>query len=173
MNTTSSPEIWTVGHSNRTMDDFLAVIRSFSIEILADIRSFPGSASFPHFNKRSLEKRLPDAGIEYIHLPDLGGRRKSVPSPGVDIRADRPFQGYAGYIKTAQFSIAATHLEQMAGDKRLVYMCSEAVWWRCHRSLVSDYLKSRGWLILHITGLGKATEHPLANTGKVQQGTLF
>jgi uncharacterized protein (DUF488 family) len=133
--------IYTIGHSTHTLEEFVAMLKSFNIELLADIRSFTVSRKFPHFNKENLPASLAENNIEYIHLKNLGGRRKVNPescNTGWRVAA---FRGYADYMETENFEKAIKELEQIASEKRVAYMCAEAVWWRCHRSLVSDYLK--------------------------------
>ena len=164
--------IYTIGHSTHTLEEFVAMLKSFNIELLADIRSFPGSRKFPHFNKENLPASLAENNIEYIHLKNLGGRRKVNPdscNTGWRVAA---FRGYADYMETESFKKAIQELEQIASQKRVAYMCAEAVWWRCHRSLVSDYLKNEGWTVLHIMGVGKSTEHPYTAPAKIIDGKL-
>ena len=159
--------IWTIGHSTRALDEFIAMLKSLQIESVADIRSFPGSRRYPHFNKEALEVSLPENKIKYTHLKELGGRRKvrqdSI-NTGWRVAA---FRGYADYMETNAFKIAITELEAIAVNERTAYMCSEAVWWRCHRSLVSDYLKVNGWTVMHIMGIGKVEEHPFTSPARV------
>lgn len=165
--------IYTIGHSTHTLEEFVAMLKSFNIELLADIRSFPGSRKFPHFNKENLPASLAENNIEYIHLRNLGGRRKVNPescNTGWRVAA---FRGYADYMETENFEKAIKELEQIASAKRVAYMCAEAVWWRCHRSLVSDYLKNEGWTVLHIMGVGKSTEHPYTAPAKIIDGKLY
>ena len=142
MNVTEPQKIiWTIGHSTRNLDDFIEILKSYQIECLADIRSFPGSRRYPDFNKEALEVSLPENNINYIHLKELGGRRKVKPdsiNTGWRLAA---FRGYADYMETSSFKVAILELERFGHKERIAYMCSEALWWRCHRSLVSDYLK--------------------------------
>jgi uncharacterized protein (DUF488 family) len=165
--------IWTIGHSTRSIDDFIAILKSFDIAVLADIRSMPGSNRYPHFNQPALDAALHNAGIRYIHMPDLGGRRKARPDSANTAWQNKAFMGYADYMETDQFKQAITTLQQIAEKEKVAYMCSEAVWWRCHRSLVSDYLKINGWTVMHIMDLGKATEHPYTSPARPVQGKLF
>jgi uncharacterized protein (DUF488 family) len=164
--------IYTIGHSTHSIEEFVAMLQSFQIELLADIRSYPGSRKYPHFNKETLPDYLAQHKIEYIHLRDLGGRRKVNPescNTGWRVAA---FRGYADYMDTDNFKKAVKELEQIASEKRVAYMCAEAVWWRCHRSLVSDYLKHNGWTVLHIMAVGKSTEHPYTAPAKIKEGKL-
>lgn len=171
-NNTPQKNIYTIGHSTHTLDEFVLMLKSFQIELLVDIRSFPGSKRYPYFNKESLEISLPENEIEYIHLSELGGRRKTTPeSHNTAWRVDA-FKGYADYMETNAFHSAIKELEHLANKKRVVYMCAEAVWWRCHRSLVSDYLKLQGWTVMHIMGIGKAKEHPYTSPASIVEGKL-
>jgi len=166
-------KIWTIGHSTRSLEEFIDILHSFDIELLADIRSYPGSRRYPHFNKEALQISLPQAKIEYIHFPDLGGRRKTRPDSKNTVWRNPAFRGYADYMETDEFKNGIMTLEEFAHSQRTAYMCSEAVWWRCHRSMVSDYLKVRGWKVLHIMGLGKSIEHPYTSPAHEKQGLLF
>ena len=164
--------IWTIGHSTHTLEELVDMLQSFKIKVLADIRSYPGSKRLPHFNKANLEIALPKAGIEYIHMINLGGRRKLKPD-SVNTEWEHPaFRGYADYMETGDFQNAIIELEKIAIKERTAYMCSEAVWWRCHRSLVSDYLKVRGWTVLLIMGKGKSTEHTYTKPAHIIDGRL-
>ncbi|RYZ56769.1 MAG: DUF488 domain-containing protein [Chitinophagaceae bacterium] len=164
--------IWTIGHSTRTIEDFIALLRSFSVTQLVDVRHFPGSRKFPHFNKEALGQSLSDAGIRYEHIESLGGRRK--PNADSENTAWRhpAFRGYADYMQTAAFKEGILRLEQLAAKANTAYMCSEAVWWRCHRSLISDLLKLTGWNVQHIMAIAKAKEHPFTAPAKVSNGHL-
>ena len=165
-------KIWTIGHSTHPFEVFLEMLRSFGIEEVADVRSFPGSRRYPQYAKESLEHTLPQAGINYVHIPQLGGRRKvDADSPNTMWRHPA-FRGYADYMATAGFREGIKILEKESGSKRTAIMCAEAVWWRCHRSLISDYLKSEGWTVMHITGVGKETEHPYTQAARIVDGHL-
>lgn len=164
--------IWTIGHSTRSLDDLVEMLHSFQIEMLVDIRSFPGSRRYPHFNKEALEISLPQNNIQYIHLKMLGGRRKVNPNSKNTTWRHIAFRGYADYMETDDFKKGIEELEAIAEKKCTAYMCSEAVWWRCHRSMVSDYLKSRGWKVMHIMNIGKAEEHPYTAPARIVNGEL-
>jgi uncharacterized protein (DUF488 family) len=166
-------EIWTIGHSTITLEHFVEMLHSFDIKLLADIRSFPGSKRVPQFNKENLEESMPANGIAYVHLKRLGGRRpvhKDSKNTGWRHPA---FRGYADYMETDDFKKGIEQLEAMAIKQRTAYMCSEAVWWSCHRSMVSDYLKLNGWLVHHIMEVNKATEHTYTQPAKIVNGKLF
>lgn len=171
-NMNESRTIYTIGHSNRSIEEFLAMLQSFGIGLIADIRSLPGSRKYPHFDKEALQASLPQNNIQYVHLANLGGRRR----PGKDSRntgwRHRAFRGYADYMETEAFSDGVLELEKAGISIPTAYMCSEAVWWRCHRAMVSDYLKVKGWNVLHIMDPGKAKEHPYTSPAKVTDGRL-
>ena len=164
--------IYTIGHSTHSAEDFLEMLQSFQIQLVCDIRNFPGSRRFPHFNKEQLEQFLKSHKIKYLHLKDLGGRRKPVKDSVNTAWRVEAFRGYADYMETQAFSDAIRLLEHHAIKERTVYMCSEAVWWSCHRSLVSDFLKVKGWHVLHIMAVGKAVEHPFTKPARVENGKL-
>lgn len=164
--------VWTIGHSTRTFEHFTSMLQSFHIEIVPDIRSFPGSRRYPHFNKEALEILLPDKGINYVHLKKLGGRRPVQPGSKNTVWKHPAFRGYADYMETDDFKEGIRQLEEIAVNERTAYMCSEAVWWRCHRALVSDHLKVNGWRVYHIMEIGKEEEHPYTKPAKIIHGKL-
>ena len=173
MKSTAKPTIFTIGHSTRTIEEFLDLLFSFDIKILADIRRLPGSRKYPQFDQDALKKSLEENGIEYVYIEDLGGRRKISPDSKNTAWRNKSFQGYADYMETESFENGIKVLEKLALEKNTAMMCSEAVWWRCHRSMVSDYLKSKGWEVLHIMALGKATEHPYTSPARVLGDQVF
>ncbi len=168
----SQPTIWTIGHSTRTLEEFVALLRGQRIGLVADVRSYPGSRRYPHFNREALAVSLPAAGVEYRPFPLLGGRRR--------VRADSPntawrnasFRGYADYMQTEPFGEGLGRLLEAAGERRTAIMCSEAVWWRCHRSMISDALKARGVLVLHIMDRGQVQQHPYTAPARIVDGRL-
>lgn len=169
----NSHTIYTIGHSTRDLADFIEILRSFGIKVLADIRSFPGSRKFPQFNKDNLKTSLAENGISYTHLDDLGGRRKVQKDSKNNRWRNDSFRGYADYMETEDFENAITKLETIALEQPTAYMCSEAVWWRCHRSMVSDHLKAKGWKVLHIMAAEKAQEHSYTSPARVVDGHIF
>ncbi len=172
----SKPEnskIFTIGHSTRTIEEFLDLLFSFDIKILADIRRLPGSRKYPQFDQDALKKSLEENGIKYVYIEELGGRRKVSPDSKNTAWRNKSFQGYADYMETESFENGIKVLEKLALEINTAMMCSEAVWWRCHRSMVSDYLKAKGWEVLHIMALGKATEHPYTAPAKVIGDQVF
>ena len=164
--------IWTIGHSTLTIKQFLGMLSSFQIELLVDVRSFPGSRRYPHFNKEKLRSSLASGGIEYMHMPDLGGRRKTRPDSKNVAWRNESFRGYADYMETAAFREAIDRLIERARDRRTAIMCAEAVWWRCHRSLIADYLKAAGITVTHILGESKSDEHPFTSAAQIINGKL-
>ena len=157
--------IYTIGHSTRTLDAFTLLLRQNGIARLADIRRFPGSRRHPHFAREALAQSLPQAGIDYIHLEDLGGRRKAVgDSPNAALRNEQ-FRAYADHMTSPAFRAAVETL--LDSDKRTAYMCAEAVPWRCHRNLLSDEIVRRGVRVAHILGPGQREEHELSADARI------
>jgi len=167
-----SNTIFTIGHSTHPLDEFVGILKSFSISLLADVRNFPGSRRYPHFNKEMLESSLLKHEIRYKHFKDLGGRRKSSPGSTNTRWRNEAFRGYADYMASDAFAESVMQLQEIARHERVAYMCAEAVWWSCHRSLISDYFKVRGWKVLHIMGMGKAQEHPFTSAARIVDGEL-
>src|SRR3989441_1452476 len=132
-------KLWTIGHSTRSIDEFIEALKSFEIQSLADVRSFPGSRRYPQFNQENLRASLAAAGIGYIHLPDLGGRRRAKPDSLNMAWQNKTFRGYADYMETEAFQKGIARLLEAARERRTAIMCAEAVWWRCHSSLIFDY----------------------------------
>ena len=166
-------KVWTIGHSTRPIEEFLNLLAMHEIQLLIDIRTYPGSRRYPHFNKENLSASLDAHNIGYKHMVGLGGRRKP-DSDSVNVAWRHPsFRGYADYMQTAEFTEHIQVLENLAAKQRVAYMCSEAPWWKCHRALVSDYLKVSGWEVLHIMEKGKLTEHPFTSPARPVQGKLF
>lgn len=164
--------IWTIGHSTRSIEEFIAILKSFDLQVLVDVRSFPGSRRYPHFNRESLRESLSGEGIDYIHCPELGGRRRARPDSHNVAWRNESFRGYADYMETEGFRAAIEQLVEVANDRRCVVMCAEAVWWRCHRSLISDYLKVRGVNVAHVTNAHKSEEHPFTSAARITDGVL-
>ncbi len=167
MGTSKEHIIYTIGHSTHSIDEFIAMLQSFGIKQLVDIRSLPGSTKFPQFNKENLEILLPEAEIRYIYMKELGGRRKVRPDSKNTRWKNISFRGYADYMETEAFTEAIGKLEKIALQAPTVYMCAEAVWWRCHRSMVSDFLTAKGWKVMHIMGVNKVQEHTYTSPTKV------
>lgn len=164
--------IWTIGHSTLSIEQFIAIMTSFGIKLLIDVRSFPGSRRYPHFNKENLRASLTAAGIGYLHMPELGGRRKTRPDSQNVAWRNKSFRGYADYMETVAFREGIEGLMKLASEQRTAIMCAEAVWWRCHRSLIADYLKAAGVVVTHILGEGKSDEHPYTSAAQLVNGKL-
>src|SRR5438552_15093567 len=159
MNTKSCIKIWTIGHSTRGIEEFLEILKSFDVKTLADVRSLTGSRRFPHFNGEALNKSLKENNINYIHMPVLGGRRKAKENSENNAWRNKSFRGYADYMETEKFKKGIEKLIQIAEKSRTDIMCAEAYWQKCHRSMISDYLKSLGINVFHINGVAKGEEH--------------
>jgi len=142
------------------------------IQVLADVRNFPGSRKYPHFNTDHLAKACKQKKIEYIHIKTLGGRRKPAPDSENTGWRSKAFQAYADYMNEDDFKEGLQELEELAAENKVAYMCSEAVWWRCHRSLISDLLKFKGWEVLHIMQPNKVQEHPYTGPARKHRGKL-
>ena len=164
--------LWTIGHSTLSIEDFISKLKSFEIQVLADVRSYPGSRRYPHFNREKLNTSLADSGIRYEHFPELGGRRRTRPDSLNIAWRNESFRGYADYMETDEFRAGIDRLLNIATTQRTAIMCSEAVWWRCHRSLISDYLKVKGIEVNHIMSIGKAEPHPFTSAAGVVDGEL-
>lgn len=165
--------IYTVGHSVHSLEYFIEILNSFKIEMLVDIRRFPGSKRYPWFNRENLEIHLRENSIGYAHLEELGGMRKVQPDSINSRWRNESFRGYADYMQTGEFVAAIEKLEDIAREKITTFMCSEAVWWNCHRAMVSDYLKAKGWKVEHIMNVGKTEEHPYTSQARISDGKVF
>ena len=163
---------WTIGHSTRTLADFIDALRSQRIESLADVRALPGSRRYPHFDQEKLAQALSREGVAYEHFPDLGGRRKPQPDSRNLAWRNAAFRGYADYMDTPEFAHAMRRLATLASGRRTAIMCAEAVWWRCHRSLISDLLKAWGWAVIHILDAKKTQDHPFTSAARLVDGML-
>lgn len=166
------PVVWTVGHSNRSLEEFLALLTEHRIEAVADVRRFPGSRRQPQFGGQALALSLPQHGIAYRWIPQLGGRRRVQPGSRNDGWRNASFQGYADHLATPEFADGLEELLAMAGGLRTAMMCSEALWWRCHRSLISDVLRYLGAQVLHISDARHTTVHPYTSPARIVDGEL-
>jgi uncharacterized protein (DUF488 family) len=166
--------LYTIGHSTRTFDEFVQVLQAHSIQTLVDIRSFPMSRRLPQFNRESLEKSLPAAGTRYVWMKALGGRRRKIrdDSPNIAIRSDS-FRNYADHMLTQEFQHAIADLLKLADEGRTAYMCSERLFFNCHRMMVSDFLTAHGDEVLHIDGTGPAKPHQLMSEARVIDGQVI
>jgi uncharacterized protein (DUF488 family) len=165
--------IWTIGHSTRAIDEFISLLKENEIKSLVDVRAWPGSRRYPQFNKDALAESLTAHGIRYEHFPELGGKRKSKPDSCNTAWRNASFRGYADYMETEQFQKGIERLLDVAAEAGpTAIMCAEAVWWRCHRSLIADYLKARGTEVLHVLGANKLDPHPYTSAARIVNGEL-
>jgi uncharacterized protein (DUF488 family) len=166
-------QIWTIGHSTRKIDIFISLLRENGIKLVADVRMYPGSKRYPQFNREALARSLAEHDIRYEHFPELGGRRKARPDSQNTAWRNEMFRGYADYMETDQFAKGIARLVDLARELGpTAIMCAEAVWWRCHRSLVADYLKARGVAVIHIVELAKTQPHPFTSAARIVNGEL-
>ena len=165
-------KIWTVGHSTRGGEEFVQILLAHGIEVLVDVRTFPMSRRYPQFNRDALAASLAKNQIDYKHEPRLGGRRKPRPDSHNSAWRNEQFRGYADHMETEGFKNGVRELLELASTKRVAVMCAEAVWWRCHRSLIADYLKAEGHEVIHIIDEKKTEEHPYTSAARVIDGEL-
>lgn len=164
--------VWTIGHSTRALEDFIQLLRSSAIADLVDVRSYPGSRKYPQFNQSQLNRALADSGIGYHHLSKLGGRRKPLPDSRNTAWRNASFRAYADYMESEEFQKGINQLIELASKGRTAIMCAEAVWWRCHRGLIADYLKARGLEVIHIVNGSRLEPHPYTAAARIVEGRL-
>jgi uncharacterized protein (DUF488 family) len=164
----SRTTVFTVGHSTRSLEDFIAVLQAHGVEMVADIRTIPRSRHNPQFNRETLPGRLSEAGIGYAHFAGLGGlRRPMADSPNRGWKNDS-FRGFADYMATEEFEKNIEELIRLAGSRITALLCAEAVPWRCHRSLVADAMVARGIPVEHILGAGRTSPHRITPWARVR-----
>lgn len=150
---TAQSHLFTIGHSTRSSDEFIALLKAHGIDCVADVRSFPGSRRHPQFGQAALEAALGGAGIHYIHIVSLGGRRGRQDVPEHDTHWRNPaFANYADYTRTPAFRAGLDQLEALARKERVAIMCAEALWWRCHRRIIAEEAVKDGLAVTHIMG---------------------
>ena len=164
--------LWTIGHSTRPIEEFIELLQAHGIRLLVDVRTLPYSRRNPQFNTGALAESLVKAGLQYQHLPALGGRRKSRPDSVNLGWRNASFRGYADYMQTDEFWRALEELMAYGKKRPTAIMCAEAVPWRCHRSLIADALVSRGWTVRHILSTAEAQPHQLTSFVNIQNGVL-
>ena len=166
--------LYTIGHSTRSLDELIEALQAHCIQTLVDIRAFPMSRRLPHFNRESLEISLPSAGIQYVGMKELGGRRKKIrdDSPNIALRSDS-FRNYADYMLTAEFDAAMARVIELASQGPTAYMCAERVYFQCHRMLISDWLVAHGHEVLHIDATGPVRPHKMMQEARVVDGKLI
>jgi uncharacterized protein (DUF488 family) len=165
-------ELWTVGHSTKPIDEFVALLNSHGVARLVDVRTVPRSRHNPQYDTRALAKHLTKAGLGYAHHPELGGLRKPLKDSINTGWRNTSFRGYADYMQTEEFRAALQRLMDGSGDTPTAIMCAEAVPWRCHRSLIADALASRGWTVRHIMSKTKADRHRVTPFALVEQDRI-
>ncbi len=166
------PTIWTIGHSTRPIAEFIDLLRAHEIRLLVDVRTIPRSRHNPQFNTDTLTLSLRNAGLQYRHLPELGGLRKPKKDSINDGWRNTSFRGYADYMQTEEFRAAIDALRMFSSQEQTTVMCAEAVPWRCHRSLIADALVMRGWEVRHIMSPKNAAPHILTSFAHMEKGTL-
>ncbi|MEO5816796.1 MAG: DUF488 domain-containing protein [Gemmatimonadaceae bacterium] len=164
--------MWTIGHSTRSADEFLAVLMAYEIELVVDVRRFPGSRRLPQFDSATLADSLASRGIAYRWLVELGGRRKPDPASRNVAWTHPAFRAYADHVDTTEFASGLFELLMLAGGLRTVIMCAEVLWWRCHRRIIADVLTSIGIDVVDIETSTRATLHRLAPPARLVAGQL-
>lgn len=174
MSTSESPwpTVWTIGHSTRAGSDFIQILKVQEIATLVDVRSFPGSRRYPQFNSTELSQSLAGAGITYHHLPTLGGRRRPSPDSKNTAWRNPSFRAYADHMETEEFKQGIEKLRELACKSRTAVMCAEALWWRCHRSLMADYVKALGATVIHVSNEKQTEIHPFTSAARIIHGRL-
>ena len=166
-------QLYTIGHSTRSLEDFLHLLRMSHIACLADVRTIPRSRHTPQFNRDALKTALPDAGLRYVHLPRLGGLRQSRGSESPNGGwLSAGFRGFADYMQTEEFARGFDELWDLAGRCRTAIMCAEALYWRCHRALIGDAFMVRGGTISHILSEQKVEDHRMTPFAVVLEGRI-
>ena len=163
---------WTIGHSTRPIEAFLGLLAEHRIEAVADVRRFPASRKHPQYDATALAGSLQAAGVAYVALPELGGRRAPRPDSRNTAWRNSSFRGYADYMETPGFASGLRKLQDSIERRRTAIMCAEAVWWRCHRALISDALKAGGLEVCHILQAGACKPHPYTATATLVDGRV-
>jgi uncharacterized protein (DUF488 family) len=164
--------LWTVGHSTRPLPDFLALLASYRIEVVADVRRFPGSRSQPQYRQATLRAALGSAGVDYLALPELGGRRRPAPDTANTGWRHPAFRGYADHLAGGEFADGLFNLVMVAWGLRTVVMCAEILWWRCHRRMIADVMVSLGARVTHIQDARTSHTHRLQSPARIVRGAL-
>ena len=172
MSSAQPQRIWTIGHSTRTTEAFVALLEHYGIRAIADVRRFPGSRRLPQFMSANLQASLAQNRIAYEWIETLGGRRRASPGSSASAWRNSSFRGYAEHLETEEFASGLQQLLHMAVEQPTAIMCAELLWWRCHRSMVSDVLKLRGIEVLHIHDEQRLTLHPYTSPAKLNLGKL-
>jgi uncharacterized protein (DUF488 family) len=162
----------TIGHSTRGWGDFLALLQDAGIAALADVRRFAGSRRHPQFGGETMALALPAAGIAHVAMPELGGRRPPRKDSRNTAWRNAGFRGYADYMESPDYAQARERLAALAADTRTAIMCAEAMWWQCHRGLIADDFKARGWEVIHLLAPGRSELHPYTGAARIVDGRL-
>jgi uncharacterized protein (DUF488 family) len=160
--------ISTVGHSNRSLDDFISLLKSHGISRILDVRRYPASRKWPHFHAAALAESLPAAGIEYIGLPHLGGRRRPRPDSPHRAWREESFRGFADFMDTSEFAAGIAEVERLAAERPSALLCAEALPWKCHRSLIADALVARGWEARDVMSGAETRPHRIPKFARVE-----
>ena len=164
--------LWTIGHSTRAWDVFGAMLHDAGIRALVDVRRFAGSRRHPQFSGTTMATALPAEGIDYVPVPELGGRRTPSKTSRNTLWRNASFRGYADYMASGEYQIARDRLAALAARTPTAVMCAEAMWWQCHRGLIADDFKARGWTVLHLLSPGRTEEHPWTGAARIVDGRL-
>ena len=170
---TDQSTVYTVGHSTRTVERFIEILLASGVNVLVDVRRFPKSARNPQFNTESLRSDLSKYGIRYEWFEGLGGRRDGAGDRSLNkCWRSKSFRNYADHMETDTFRQAARELIELVSENRVAVMCAEATYWRCHRFLISDYLKAEGVRVMHLLDVNQSTEHEFSDCARVRNGKL-
>ena len=164
--------VWTIGHSTRPIEEFLGLLAQYRIETIADVRSFPGSRKYPQYGKEALVATLTAHALGYHWLQALGGRRRVSPESPNTAWRNASFRGYADYMISGEFAQGLDQFLELASQSRTALMCAEAVWWRCHRSMIADALCVRGIQVVHILNANHSPAHPMTSPASIVDGHL-
>lgn len=164
--------LWTVGHSTHDWPDFLQILEGADVQTLVDVRRHAGSRRYPQFSSATMARALPDAGIDYVPEPDLGGRRKAHAASANTGWRNASFRGYADHMASPEWQAACARLAALAQERPTTVMCAEVLWWRCHRRLISDAFVAAGWDVVHLQPGGRSEAHVLAPPARLVDGRL-
>ena len=168
----NAPTLWTIGHSTLAWETFVDLLHGARIAAVADVRRFPGSRRHPQYGADAMASELPKAGIDYLPFLELGGRRRPRPDTHNTAWRNDAFRGYADYMETGEYAAARERLADLASRTNTTILCAEAMWWQCHRSLISDDFKAAGWDVLHLQPGGRVQAHPYTGAARIVEGRL-
>jgi uncharacterized protein (DUF488 family) len=165
-------QVWTIGHSTRSIDEFLRVLAAYRIETVADVRRFPGSRRHPQFGGEALATSLRSQAVEYAWIAQLGGRRRRTDAAAPSAWRHPSFQAYGEHIASDEFAEGLHRLLHLAQASRTAIMCSELLWWRCHRAIISDVLVFAGVAVTHILTAEQSTPHSYTSPARIVDSEL-